>query len=125
MKKMILIFVWMILPLAAMAMTPMSETDLSNICCRAGVTIIFDVTMNIHFDCIAWGDPDGYGSAPVSSHAGNSSNSYSSASETSVIDSSGLPNTVRLDPDTMTLTPHGTEYYLYDDIFNHTTLRKQ
>ncbi len=124
MKKIILIIAGVFLPLSAMAMKPMSETDLSNVCCRAGVTIIFDVTMNIHFDCIAWGDPDGYGNVPSSSHAGSSSNSYSSASETTMSDSSGLPNTVRLDPDTMTLTPHGTEYYLYDDIFNHTILRK-
>ena len=124
MKKTILIIAGVILPLSAMAMKPMSETDLSNVCCRSGVSIMVDVTMNIHFGTIAWGDPDGYCSVQTSRKPVNNAADYADDFGSSTSDPSGLPYTVRVNPDTMTLTPDGTEYYLYQDVFKRTTLSK-
>ena len=58
--KSILVFVAvLVLPITIWAMTPISDSELSDVTGQSGVTIIIDVTMNIQFATIAWGDPDG------------------------------------------------------------------
>lgn len=49
----------LLLSVSGWAMTPISDSELSDITGQSGVTIIIDVTMNIQFATIAWGDPDG------------------------------------------------------------------
>lgn len=124
MEKTILIIAGIFLSLSAMAMKPMDETDLSKITCRSGVSIMVDVTMNIHFGTIAWGDPDGYSGAQTNHQAGGSSAVYGGTSESMTGDPSMMPITVRVDPNTMALTSNGTEMYIYKDVFNHTVLLK-
>ncbi len=43
-----------------------ADSFVNTITRRSGVSIFFDVTMNIHFDVIAWGDADGFGRGGVS-----------------------------------------------------------
>ena len=124
MRYTILISAMMFLPLCAMAMRPMSEADLSSITCRSGVSIMIDVTMNIQFGTIAWGDPDGYRSVQTSRKEDGDAASYVGASEPADYGLPGMPHIVRADPDTMILTPDGTEFYLHEDIFKHTVLSK-
>lgn len=124
MKNTSLIIAGIFLLLPVMAMKPLDEADLSAITCRSGVSIMIDVTMNIHFDIIAWGDPDGCGSVQANHQPGDSSVAYGGAFESMTGDASGMPHVVRVEPDTMTLSPQGTEMYLYKDIFNNTVLSK-
>ncbi|HQI01818.1 MAG TPA: hypothetical protein PLA18_11115, partial [Deltaproteobacteria bacterium] len=84
MKKTILIIACLLLPLSLMAMKSISESELSNITCQSGVSIMIDVTMDIHFDIIAWGDPDGYGNTQSSPQVGNAAGSFTGASESMV-----------------------------------------
>ena len=49
----------MLLPLSVMAMTPVSDSTLSDVTGQAGVNINADVTMNIAIGTMAWGDADG------------------------------------------------------------------
>jgi hypothetical protein len=62
MKRLILLMTLLCVPLTSMAMKPMDDKSLDQISGQAGVSIMVDVTMNIHFDTIAWGDSDGLGS---------------------------------------------------------------
>jgi hypothetical protein len=57
--KSILAFFIMLLPLSVWSMTPVSDTDLSNVTGQAGVSINPDLTMDIKIGTIAWGDSDG------------------------------------------------------------------
>jgi hypothetical protein len=59
MKAFKLIFLILFLPLSLQAMTLVSDEDLSNIIGQAGVNINPDLTMDISFGTIAWGDADG------------------------------------------------------------------
>jgi len=49
----------MLLPLSVMAMTPVSDTTLSDVTGQAGVNINADLMMDININTIAWGDSDG------------------------------------------------------------------
>jgi len=51
----------MLLPLSVMAMTPVSDSNLSDVTGQAGVNINADLTMNIGIGTMAWGDSDGIG----------------------------------------------------------------
>jgi hypothetical protein len=62
MNKAFVIFVFILLPVSVLAMSPLSDEDLSSISGQAGVSIMPNITMNIHFDVLAWGDSDGLGS---------------------------------------------------------------
>jgi len=46
--------------------TSQADSFINTITRRSGVSIYVDVTMNIHFDVIAWGDADGFGRGGVS-----------------------------------------------------------
>jgi hypothetical protein len=61
MKRALLFFIIFLLPISTLAMTPLTDSELSDVSGQAGVSIMFDVTMNIHFDILAWGDSDGLG----------------------------------------------------------------
>lgn len=54
----------MLFPFSAMAIKPISDTDMSEVTGQAGVSINADITMNLSFAEMGWGDPDGYGSDP-------------------------------------------------------------
>jgi len=49
----------LLLPLSLWAMTPVADSDLSNVTGQAGVNINADLTMNISIGTMAWGDSDG------------------------------------------------------------------
>mgnify|MGYP000905370113 CR=1 FL=1 len=49
----------LLLPLSVWAMTPVSDSDLSNVTGQAGVSINADLTMDITIGTMAWGDGDG------------------------------------------------------------------
>jgi hypothetical protein len=53
------VILFLLFPLALGAMTPVPDSELSEVNCQAGVSINPDVTMNIHIGTIAWGDSDG------------------------------------------------------------------
>ena len=53
-----MIFVFVALPMSVMAMTTISDNDLSAVTGQAGVSIGADITMNVSFGTIAWGDSD-------------------------------------------------------------------
>jgi len=55
----IVLFVFVALPMSVMAMTTISDNDLSAVTGQAGVSIGVDVTMNISVGVMAWGDNDG------------------------------------------------------------------
>jgi len=59
MKSVGAVLVILLLSVSGWAMTPISDSELSDVTGQSGVTIIIDVTMNIQFATIAWGDPDG------------------------------------------------------------------
>ncbi len=60
--KIVLVFlIIVLLPISTWAMTPLTDSELSNINGQAGVSIMLNIRMNIHFDVIAWGDSDGLG----------------------------------------------------------------
>ena len=63
MKRVLAILVIMLLPLSVWAMTPVADTDLSDITGQAGVNINANLTMNISIGTMAWGDADGINSA--------------------------------------------------------------
>jgi hypothetical protein len=62
MNKVFVILVFILVPVCVLAMNPLSDEDLSSISGQAGVSIMPNITMNIHIDVIAWGDSDGLGS---------------------------------------------------------------
>jgi hypothetical protein len=57
----IVLFVFVALPMSVMAMTAVSDNDLSAVTGQSGVSIGADVTMNITAGILAWGDSDGLG----------------------------------------------------------------
>ena len=59
MKSIAAVLSILLLSVSGWAMTPISDSELSDITGQSGVTIIIDVTMDIQFATIAWGDPDG------------------------------------------------------------------
>lgn len=59
MKRVLTILAILLLPLSVWAMTPVSDSDLSNVTGQAGVNINADLTMNITIGTMAWGDSDG------------------------------------------------------------------
>jgi hypothetical protein len=59
MKRVLTILAILLLPLSVWAMTPVSDSDLSNVTGQAGVNINADVTMNVSIGTMAWGDADG------------------------------------------------------------------
>ena len=61
MKSSLMFLAILLLPLSIWAMTPLADSELSDINGQAGVGIVPDVAMNIHFDVLAWGDSDGLG----------------------------------------------------------------
>lgn len=63
MKRVLTFLAIMLLPLSVWAMTPVTDSDLSNVTGQAGVNINADLTMNISIGTMAWGDADGISSA--------------------------------------------------------------
>lgn len=59
MKRVLTFLAIMLLPLSVMAMTPISDNDMSKVTGQAGVSMTFDVTMNLNFGAMGWGDSDG------------------------------------------------------------------
>ena len=59
MKRVLTILALLLLPLSVWAMTPVSDSDLSNVTGQAGVNINADLTMNVRIGTMAWGDEDG------------------------------------------------------------------
>jgi len=62
MKRVMTILAILLLPLSVWAMTPVADSDLSNVTGQAGVSINADLGMNISIGTMAWGDADGIGS---------------------------------------------------------------
>lgn len=62
MKSTLLVFIIFLLPFSTWAITPLTDSELSDVTGQAGVSIIPNIAMNIHFDVLAWGDSDGLGS---------------------------------------------------------------
>jgi hypothetical protein len=62
MNKVFVIFIFILLPVSVFAMSPLSDEELSSISGQAGVSIMPNITMDIHIDVLAWGDSDGLGS---------------------------------------------------------------
>jgi hypothetical protein len=61
MKGALLFYIIFLLPFSAWAMTPVSDSELSDVTGQAGVNINPDLTMDINIGTIAWGDADGLG----------------------------------------------------------------
>jgi hypothetical protein len=61
MKNALLFFIIFLLAFSTWAMTPLTDSELSDVSGQAGVSIMPNITMDIHFDVIAWGDSDGLG----------------------------------------------------------------
>lgn len=59
MKRVLAILAVMLLPLSVWAMTPINDSQLSDVTGQAGVSINFDVTMTVEFGDLGWGDSDG------------------------------------------------------------------
>jgi hypothetical protein len=59
MKRVLTILAILLLPLSVWAMTPVNDSDLSNVTGQAGVSINMDVSMNIAIGTLAWGDSTG------------------------------------------------------------------
>jgi len=61
MKRVLTFLALMLLPLSVMAMTPVTDSTLSDVTGQAGVNINADLRMNIGIGTVAWGDADGVG----------------------------------------------------------------
>ena len=59
MRRELLFFIIFLLPFSTWAMTPLTDSELSDVSGQAGVSINTDITMNINIGTIAWGDNDG------------------------------------------------------------------
>jgi hypothetical protein len=59
MKRVLTILAILLLPLSVWAMTPVSDSDLSNVTGQAGVNINADLMMDISIGTMAWGDASG------------------------------------------------------------------
>ena len=64
MKKITLILAFFLVPLSTLAMTPLTDSELAEVCSQAGISITPDITLNISFDVLAWGDADGLEPGP-------------------------------------------------------------
>lgn len=64
MKNMLVMIALVLAPLAAPAMTPLTDDELSAVCSQAGISINPDITMDISIDVLAWGDEDGLEPGP-------------------------------------------------------------
>ena len=60
MKRVLTILAILLLPLSVWAMTPISDAQLSDVTGQAGVSINFDVTLDLEFGNLGWGDSDGW-----------------------------------------------------------------
>jgi len=56
----IVLFAFVVLPMSVMAMTSITEDELSTVTGQAGVSINVDVTANLTIGTVAWGDADGF-----------------------------------------------------------------
>jgi hypothetical protein len=90
MKSLLILISTLLLPLTIWAMTPLTDTELSEINGQAGVSIWVDITMDIHIDVIAWGDSDGLGGNNTGGD--KSTGSYPGASGVSITDLSTGPH---------------------------------
>jgi hypothetical protein len=61
MKSALLFFIIFLLPFSTRAMTPLTDSELSDVTGQVGVSINPDLTMDIYIGTIAWGDSDGLG----------------------------------------------------------------
>jgi hypothetical protein len=61
MKNAFAFLAFLFIPLSVMAMTPVTDSDLSDVTGQAGVNINADLTMNISIGTLAWGDGNGIG----------------------------------------------------------------
>ncbi len=61
MKRVLTILAILLLPLSVWAMTPVSDSELSNVTGQSGVNINADLLMNVSIGTMAWGDQDGIG----------------------------------------------------------------
>lgn len=60
MKRVLIVLAALLLPLSVMAMTPVSDNDLSGITGQAGVTIgVSQLHITLKLDTVTWGDVDG------------------------------------------------------------------
>lgn len=60
MKRVLFILAILLLPLSAMAMTPVSDNDMANVTGQSGVTIdVSAMNIQVEMDTITWGDLDG------------------------------------------------------------------
>lgn len=59
MKRLLTFLVIILLPMSAMAMTPLADTTLAGVTGQAGVSINADLRMNIDIGTMSWGDSDG------------------------------------------------------------------
>jgi hypothetical protein len=66
----IVLFVFVALPMSVMAMTTISDNDLSAVTGQSGVSIGADITINMSADVIAWGDADGVGGTSTAGWVG-------------------------------------------------------
>lgn len=116
---MILFLAVFIMPLSAMAMKSLNETDLSDISCQAGVSMFVDITMNIRMGTIAWGDSDGLGAGPDNPWGMHTSGGYVGINGLSIENltirsypSSTAPNSVSFWPDELSVNIYnGVPYY--------------
>jgi hypothetical protein len=56
----IVLFALVVLPMSVMAMTTITDNELSTVTGQAGVSINIDVTANLTIGTVAWGDSDGF-----------------------------------------------------------------
>ena len=70
MKRVLTFLAVMLLPLSLMAMTPISDANMSKVTGQAGVSINFDFTVDLNFDKLGWGDSDSLDGAAMSTYAG-------------------------------------------------------
>ena len=66
----IVIFVLIALPMSVLAMTTISDSELSEITAQAGVSINVDITANLSIGTVAWGDSDGFTGYSNAGYAG-------------------------------------------------------
>lgn len=70
MKYGLTILAFLLLPLSLWAMTPLANNELDQVSGQSGVSIVPNITMDIHFDVLAWGDSDGIGGSTAGGYVG-------------------------------------------------------
>lgn len=60
-KDILLLFMFMLLPVSAPALDVLSDEELADISGQSGVSIMPNISLNVHIDVLAWGDSDGLG----------------------------------------------------------------